>query len=45
MAGETLDSFDAIFDKCGICELFKQTGVFEIPPAMCAYYRQRFIWR
>jgi hypothetical protein len=36
-AGETLDSFDAIFDKCGICALFKALGIEEITPALCAY--------
>ena len=36
-AGETLDSFDAIFDKCGICELFKTLGIPEITPALCVY--------
>ncbi len=36
-AGKTLDSFDAIFDKCGICELMKTLGIPEITPAMCAY--------
>ena len=35
--GQTLDSFDAIFDKCGICELMKTLGIPEITPAMCAY--------
>lgn len=35
--GETLDSFDVIFNKCGICELYKRLGIFEIVPALCAY--------
>ena len=35
--GETLDSFDAVFDKCGICALFERLGISEITPAMCAY--------
>ena len=36
-AGQTLDSFDAVFDKCGICHLFKTLGIPEITPALCAY--------
>ena len=36
-AGETLDSFDAIFDKCGIYELFRHLGIPELTPALCAY--------
>lgn len=35
--GENLDSFDAVFDKCGIYELMKTLGIPEITPAMCAY--------
>lgn len=35
--GETLNTFDAIFDKCGICELFKTLDIFELTPALCAY--------
>ena len=35
--GETLDSFDAIFDKCGIFELYKHLDISEITPALCAY--------
>ncbi len=35
--GKTLDSYDAIFDKCGICVLYKQLGIFEIVPALCSY--------
>ncbi|MDU5108517.1 MAG: L-2-amino-thiazoline-4-carboxylic acid hydrolase [Clostridium sp.] len=35
--GENIDSFDAIFDKCGICDLFKKLGIFDIVPALCAY--------
>lgn len=37
IAGPTLDSYDAIFDKCGICNLMQDLGVPEITPAMCAY--------
>lgn len=33
-AGQTLDSFDAVFDKCGICHLFKNLGIPEITPAL-----------
>lgn len=36
-AGETLDSFDAIFDKCGICELYRHLGIPELTPALCTY--------
>ncbi len=36
-AGKSLDSFDAIFDRCGICRLFDKLGISEITPAMCAY--------
>lgn len=36
-AGKTLNSYDAVFDKCGICVLFKELGISEIVPAMCAY--------
>lgn len=35
--GKTLNTFDAIFDKCGICELFKVLNIAEITPALCAY--------
>lgn len=35
--GPTLDSFDAVFDHCGICHLFQQLGIAEVIPAMCAY--------
>lgn len=35
--GQTLDSFDAIFDQCGICHLFRQLGMEHIIPAMCQY--------
>lgn len=33
----TLDSFDEIYDKCGICKLMNTLGIPEIIPAMCAY--------
>lgn len=36
-AGKSLDNFDAIYDKCGICTLFAKLGISEIVPAMCAY--------
>lgn len=36
-AGETLDNFDAIFDRCGICTLFNTLRIAEITPALCAY--------
>lgn len=35
--GTSLDTFDAIFDRCGICHLFQNLGISEITPAMCAY--------
>lgn len=35
--GKTSDSYDAIFDKCGICNLMKDLGIPELTPAMCAY--------
>lgn len=35
--GKSLDTFDAIFDRCGICHLFQCLGIYEITPAMCAY--------
>lgn len=35
--GDSLDSFTAIFDKCGICELFKALGISDITPALCKY--------
>lgn len=35
--GPTLDSFDAVFDHCGICYLFQQLGIGDVVPAMCAY--------
>ena len=35
--GDTIDSFDAVFDKCGICELFKSLGISHITPALCSY--------
>lgn len=36
-SGDSLDNFEADFDKCGICELFKYLGIGEITPALCAY--------
>lgn len=36
-AGQSLDAFDAIFDRCGICRLFSDLGISEITPAMCRY--------
>lgn len=35
--GDSIDSYDAIFDKCGICELFRHLEIADITPAMCAY--------
>lgn len=35
--GKDYNCFDAIFDKCGICNLYKDLGIFEIVPALCAY--------
>lgn len=35
--GPTLDSFDAVFDHCGICHLFQTLGISDVVPAMCAY--------
>jgi hypothetical protein len=35
--GDTLNCFDAIFDKCGICNLMNDLGIPELTPAMCAY--------
>lgn len=35
--GPTLDSFDAVSDRCGICYLFQQLGIAEVIPALCAY--------
>ena len=35
--GPTLDSFDTVFDHCGICYLFQQLGIADVIPAMCAY--------
>lgn len=35
--GKTDDSYDAIFDKCGICNMMKDLGIPELTPAMCAY--------
>lgn len=35
--GATLDSFYAEFNRCGICTLFKNLGIYEVTPALCAY--------
>lgn len=35
--GPTLDSFDAVFDHCGIYYLFQRLGIGEVVPALCAY--------
>lgn len=35
--GETLDSFDAIFDHCGIWHLMQELGIPEATPAICRY--------
>lgn len=35
--GETIDSFNAIFDKCGICHLYSELGIFDIVPALCKF--------
>jgi len=35
--GKDINSFDAVFDKCGICNLFKDLGISELTPAMCAF--------
>lgn len=34
---ENLEQFDAIFDKCGICNLFNKLNIKEIVPAMCEF--------
>ncbi|HWR18757.1 MAG TPA: L-2-amino-thiazoline-4-carboxylic acid hydrolase, partial [Clostridia bacterium] len=34
---QTPDSYDMLFDKCGIYNLMKDLGISEITPAMCAY--------
>lgn len=36
-AGASVDCFDAIFDRCGICTLFSKLGISKITPALCAY--------
>lgn len=36
-AGSSIDSFDAVFDQCGICTLFSRLGIADIIPALCAY--------
>lgn len=33
----SLEKFDAIYDRCGICTLFSKLGISEITPALCAY--------
>ncbi len=35
--GDTLESFDAIFDKCGIWHMMNQLGIPEATPALCRY--------
>ena len=35
--GETLDSFDAIFDRCGIWHMMQELGIPEATPAICRY--------
>jgi hypothetical protein len=37
LPGKSLDTFDAVFDRCGIHHLFCTLGISEITPAMCAY--------
>lgn len=44
VAGSSLDSFDALFDQCGICYLFSTLGISEIVPAMCAYDYRMAKW-
>ena len=36
-SGDTLDSFDAIFDRCGIWHLMQVLGIPEATPAICRY--------
>lgn len=35
--GSTVESFDAIFDKCGIWHMMNQLGIPEATPALCRY--------
>lgn len=35
--GDTLESFDTIFDKCGIWHMMNQLGIPEATPALCRY--------
>lgn len=35
--GDTLESFDAIFDKCGIWHMMNQLGIPEATPDLCRY--------
>ena len=35
--GETPNSFDAIFDRCGIWHMMQQLGIPEATPAICRY--------
>ena len=35
--GDTLESFDAIFDRCGIWHMMNQLGIPEATPALCRY--------
>lgn len=34
---ETIDEFDAIFDRCGIWHMMKELGIPEATPALCRY--------
>lgn len=35
--GPTVESFDTIFDKCGIGHMMNQLGIPEATPALCRY--------
>lgn len=35
--GETINTFDAIFDRCGIWYMMKTLGIPEATPALCRY--------
>lgn len=35
--GDTLESFDAVFDRCGIWHMMNQLGIPEATPALCRY--------
>ena len=35
--GETINEFDAIFDRCGIWHMMKELGIPEATPALCRY--------